>query len=312
MARKRPLTPGGRRGRIAGLLLGRRHLLPDFLIVGAARAGTTTLVEHLSAHPGVLGFPRREVHFFDGPRHDLGLGWYRLQMPTAAARTAAIGAGRGPALVGEKSPFYLADPATPARVAADLPDVRIIALVRDPTARALSHWNIRRRRGAEPRTFDAVAAEELALLEAGRVAELEAVREEGFDDVDDDGTDGDGARQGGAGRASRAPAEAQRHGAYLVRGLYARQLERWADALPRERILVVQSERLFADPAAELPRVWAHLGLAPAPLVHAAHRNRRAYRSEPADPETIARVRAFFRPTYAELAPWLGRTPDWP
>ncbi|MFO1541573.1 MAG: sulfotransferase domain-containing protein [Chloroflexota bacterium] len=191
--------------------------------------------------------------------------------------------------------------------------MRVIALVRDPTARALSHWNIRRRRGAEPRTFDAVAAEELALLEAGRIAELEAVRDEGFDDVDDDGADTDPARTtADAARRERAPAEAQRHGAYLVRGLYARQLERWAAVLPRERILVVQSERLFADPAAELPRVWTHLGLAPAPVVHPAHRNRRAYRSEPADPATIARVRDFFRPTYADLAPWLGRTPDWP
>ncbi len=304
MARKRPLTPGGRRGRIEGLLFGGRHVLPDFLIIGAARAGTTTLVEHLAGHPGVLGFPRREVHFFDGPRHALGLGWYRLQMPTAADRRAAIAAGRGPALAGEKSPFYLADPETPARVAADLPDVRCIALLRDPAARAISHWNIRRRRGAEERPFDVVAAAELALLEAGRADELEAFREESFDDEDEP--------EGSGGSGRRAPGEAQRHGSYLVRGLYERQLLRWEAALPAGRLLVLQSERLFADPASELARVWAHLGLAPAPVVTEAHRNRRALRGEPIDPATIERVRAFYRPTYAGLARWLGSVPDWP
>lgn len=292
---ERALTASGRLGRWQGRLRGRAHVLPDFLIIGAARAGTTTLMQHLVRHPDVLRFPNREVHFFDGPRYALGTGWYRLQFPTRREVAEARRAG-SPALCGEKSPFYLADPATPARIAEVLPDARFIALLRDPTARAMSHWNIRRRKGVEHRSFESLARGELELLASGRLDELDALDDRFDPGSDDDGSDG-------------TPVTG-RHGSYLVRGLYGRQLDRWSSVFPRERILVLESEQLFTQPAVQLERVWRHLGLPPGP-VETVHRNKRGYPPEPIDPGVIADVRAFFRPHNARLAGWLGGTPSW-
>ena len=56
--------------RIRGQLMGRTHLLPDFIIIGAARSGTTHLLGQLNAHPNVLAGPR-ETHFFDSHRYTL-------------------------------------------------------------------------------------------------------------------------------------------------------------------------------------------------------------------------------------------------
>jgi len=103
--------------RLRGRVLGRRHLLPDFIIIGAARSGTTHLLGQLNAHPNVLEGPA-ETHFFDSHRYTYGLGWYRLRFPTNKSRRQVYRTGLHPVLTGESSPSYLAHPNAPARVAA--------------------------------------------------------------------------------------------------------------------------------------------------------------------------------------------------
>jgi hypothetical protein len=123
--------------------------LPNFLIVGAAKAGTTTLYSVLRNHPEVFMPVDKEPEFFDR-RFDRGLDWYRRQF---------AGAGDAKA-VGEATPSYLADAKAIDRIAEVLPKVRIVALLRNPIDRAYSHyWHVRGFR-AEPRSFEeAIAAE---------------------------------------------------------------------------------------------------------------------------------------------------------
>lgn len=104
--------------------------LPDFLGIGAQRAGTTWLDALLRSHPAlVLPARRKELHFFD-LHHQRGPDWY-----------AAFFAHAPPdARVGEITPRYLFEPAVPARIAALLPDVRLIAVLRDPVERAYSQY----------------------------------------------------------------------------------------------------------------------------------------------------------------------------
>jgi hypothetical protein len=106
----------GRKGtrRLRGRMLGRTHLLPDFVIIGAARSGTTHLLGQLNAHPNVLEGPA-ETHFFDTHRYTYGLGWYRLRFPANRARRDAYGRGLHPVLTGESSPSYLSHPNVPGR-----------------------------------------------------------------------------------------------------------------------------------------------------------------------------------------------------
>jgi hypothetical protein len=72
----------------------------------------------------------------------------------------------------------------------------------------------------------------------------------------------------------------------------------------------VVSERYYADPAAQLARVWSHLGLPPGPPPEPATKNARRNK-EALDPEVVARVRAFFAPHNAALEAYIGEPMGW-
>ena len=139
---------------------GARHLLPDFIIIGAARSGTTHLLGQLNAHPNVLPGPR-ETHFFDSHRYTYGLPWYRLRFPANEARREAYAHGLHPVLTGESSPSYLSHPqrARPASPAASRTSACSCCCATRPP-RAASHWAWCLRQCGETRSFrEAVEAE---------------------------------------------------------------------------------------------------------------------------------------------------------
>ena len=170
-------------------------------------------------------------------------------------------------LCGEATPAYLADPAVPARVRALLPDVRLVALLRDPIRRAISHYHHRVRNEGESRDISDVLGEELD-------------------------------RAGREGDASLHPF------GYLARGHYARQLERWLAHYPREHFLVLPSEPFYADPGPTLRRVADFVGLAPLdPTVYVgAYNPRNVGRYERPPTALIARLHAHYAPHNERLA----------
>ncbi len=87
----------GRKGarRLRGRLLGRTHLLPDFVIIGAARSGTTHLLGQLNAHPNVLEGPA-ETHFFDTPPLRLRPGLVPAALPGQPRTTRCLSTGVAP------------------------------------------------------------------------------------------------------------------------------------------------------------------------------------------------------------------------
>lgn len=124
--------------------------LPNFLIIGAARAGTTAVHNYLRPHPDVFLASRKEIHFFDG-RFDQGLDWYRSHFVGASAARA----------IGEATPTYLYSAEAPARMARTVPDARLVAILRNPVDRAYSHYWMNRWQGREKFSFgDAIAAEQ--------------------------------------------------------------------------------------------------------------------------------------------------------
>jgi Sulfotransferase domain len=245
--------------------------LPDFLIVGAQKAGTTALYAYLRWHPGITGPSWKEVSFFD--RHyRRGISWYRGQFPLRS---------RGK-LVGEASPGYLFHPLGPERVAATVPGVRLIALLRDPVDRALSHYHHEVALGREPLSFEeALGAEE----ERTRGEEARMIREPGYF------------------------SHAWWDHTYVARGRYAEQLERWLAAFPREQLLVLASEELSRDPAGMYARVLDFLGV-PA---HDLHAYPRVYRQEYGEmrQETRQRLAEIFARPNRRLYDLLGRDLGW-
>ena len=259
------------------------RVLPDFLVIGTMRGGTTSLYQSLVRHPRVAGAVLdKEVHYFDlnATRDER---WYRARFPTRAWLDRRARAAGGPVLVGESTPYYLFHPAVAERVAHRLPQVRAVVLLRDPVERAWSHYRHEVDIGCETLPFDAALDAEPRRLDGEEERLL---------------------------RDPAATSFAHQHHAYVSRGRYARQLRRWFDALGRDRVLVLRSEDLYADPAATFARVLAFLDL-PAADVE-AWRVRNAATPHPLDDATRQRLRTALRDDREDLVRLLGSDPGWP
>jgi hypothetical protein len=274
----------------------RFRILPSFLIIGTQRAGTTSLFYYLHRHPdvrrpsagdGSVDWPK-ELHFFD-EKFPRGLDWYRSFFPLSAARRVARLRGRD-MVTGEATPYYLFHPAVPERVVATLPDVRLIALLRDPIERAYSHHQLMYRTGREELSFD-----DAVMAETQRLADAE-------DHI-----------LGGSGETPTAPGHRRhrhhRHHSYLSRGLYAEQLERWFAHFPREQLLVLRAEDFVARPTDVYSEVLEFLGLHPWLPKNFRNRNLGSY--APIEPALRARLEEHFAKPNARLADLLGRDLGW-
>jgi Sulfotransferase domain len=254
-----------------GTVTARGRPLPDFLVLGAQKAGTTALYAYLRWHPGITGPSWKEVSFFD--RHWWrGVRWYRGQFPLRSR-------GR---LVGEASPSYLFHPLAPERARAVVPDARLVVVLRDPVDRAYSQYQHEVALGREPLSFeDALAAEEGRTRgEVERlVADPRAFSHEWWDHT------------------------------YAARGLYAEQLERWLAMFPRDQLLVVTSDDLGKRPAETYASILSFLGAAPHRLDEYPRVFDRDY--APMRPDTRDALARRFAAPNRRLEELLGRELGW-
>jgi LPS sulfotransferase NodH len=208
---------------------------PDFLIIGAQKAGTTWL-SYLLTQQAALAKPKiKEVHYFN--RHyDLGERWYRSNFPTSVdVALKARQTGQGRVLRYEATPDYLFHATAPERIAADLPGIKLVALVRDPVSRAVSAYNHMARHGLEARSLEDAILNEEAHLEAARRTSTTA-----YD-------------------------HALVHHSYVARGRYFDQVERFLRRFPAGDLKVFVYEDLVADPESGLLQLSDFLGV-PLPL----------------------------------------------
>ena len=260
----------------------RARVLPDFLVLGGQRCGSTSLYTMLTGHPQVMAASHKEPHFFDR-NHRRGDDFYRRLFPLRAhVRARERRLGGLPVVTGEATTYYLAHPAVPGRVAAMLPDVRLVAILRNPVDRAYSHYQLSVRGGWETLSFeDALAAEPERI--AGEEQRL-------LDDPDFTG-------------------HSHRYHSYRTRGLYLEQLERWWAAFPTDRLLVLRSEDMFADQTAVYAELAAFLGLAPDDRRAFESRNRVSY-SGMTD-ATRRELEAYYAEPNRRLEARLGRSLGW-
>ncbi len=192
-------------------------MLPNLLVIGAQKSGTTSLHHLLASHTEVF-FPARpqEIHFFDLEENfSRGPAWYE----------AHFEGWSGERYCGQTSPLYLYLPEVPGRIAALLPEVKLVAMLRQPIERAYSQYWHEVRFGFEPLSFEAALAAEPARIAQGPVA--------------------------------------RRHFSYLDRGRYAGQLARFFEVFGRQRVLVLLQEELRASPVAVQRTLADFLGLSP-------------------------------------------------
>lgn len=251
----------------------RFRALPTVVIVGAQKAGTTQLFAYMVKHPRVFAAAKKEVDYFS-KQSDRSVGWYRSWFPLRHH----VAARRGHVL--EASPSYLPMPRALRQMHSVLPQARVIVLLRDPVSRAFSHYQHQKTRHAESRSFEEVVAAEI---------------------------------RRGAFRPTRGAA--LRHGAppttgYVARGYYALQLEVLFQLYPRERVLVIDSAKLFADTSATCQRVFQFLDLEPFDVRPDKVYNR-GYYDERIDPRVAERLRQHYRPFDELLKELLGVPLGW-
>jgi hypothetical protein len=258
------------------------RVLPELLICGGQRCGTTSMYKALVQQPTIFRpVWRKGVHYFD-IGYDHGLDWYRAHFPLEAQLNRAAKKHGTRALSFESSPYYLFHPLAADRIAASLPNVSVIVLVRDPVERAYSAHAHEYARGFETLDFEAALAAE------------------------NDRT---------AGEAERLRADptyrshAHRHQAYRSRGEYAPQLERLAGLFGRDRVKVVDSQRFFTTPESEFGDVMEWLDVAPRVDTSFERHNARPRTEMPAS--LRKELEEHFEPHDRALELWLGRTPSW-
>ena len=192
---------------------------PNFLIIGAARCGTSTLYGYLQEHPDIYlpANKRPEPHFFfKTSEYAQGFAYYEARYFTDHS---------GQRAVGEASTSYLFGARTPARVADHLPDARFIAMLRNPLQRAFSNYWHTLKSGLETLSFSAAIEQE---------------------------------QQRGATEDDPVLAEVQPY-AYLARGLYGEQLKRWYGHFEPQQVHVILFEDFVRDPGKALRDTLAFL-----------------------------------------------------
>jgi hypothetical protein len=261
------------------------RLLPDFLIIGTQRGGTTSLYRYLQAHPCIRPASTKEVHFFDMRFHK-GLAWYRGHFPTQIEQYAVERLHGHRLVTGEASALYLFHPHTPKRVAKTLSSIKLIVLLRNPVDRALSHYYHAIKHGWETLSF-----EEAIEGEEQRTAQE---REKLLAD-------------------ERYESSAYRHRSYLTRGIYVDQLQVWMTLFAREQFLILKSEEFYADPAATLKAVLAFLNVPETklPLDKQAYRAHNANTYPKMEPALRKELIVYFESHNARLYAYLGTNFAW-
>ena len=307
---------------------------PSIVIIGTQKAGTTALASFFHRHPKMVG-SSRELHFFDFHYREL---YQRSdQLPVREQRCwlkrTYLQRSNFPfsnKIAFEKSPSYMISPHIPEAVSNLLPHAFVVAVLRNPVDRLVSHFNMQVRLGRFPHmngTLEAILNQELSLLHPERTW-LSNVRDANAEDArfeippapplwsaeyndfyhwDD---------------VARTPSTFRSFDRLLQRGMYSVQLERWLDRVGPERLVVVPYELFQTHPREVLEHLFRVTGVphwhAPDKLLHqqfqpvvlSGKRGAAAASTTavdvPIDPAVREFLERFYRPYNDRLADLLG------
>lgn len=258
-----------------------KRVLPDVILAGVQKGGTTSLFSQLRVHPNIIWAQSKGSHYFD-LEHQRGLDWYRSQCPLKLTVSAAESRSGVRPLVAESSGYYFDHPLAPERCAATLPDARVIIMLRNPVERAYSHYHDTKGKGFEPLSFEDAIAEEASRFE---------------------GIDGEFARN------EHFYSMTHHRQGYLSRGIYIHHVRRWLEAMPRASVLVLRSEDFYSDMPSEYARALRFLGLPEwKPTVF---KKENAGKYDPMPAKVRDRLAEIFAPYNEQLAEYTGTDFGW-
>jgi hypothetical protein len=252
--------------------------LPDFVIIGAQKGGTSFLYQLLVQHPHVKPAFAKEVHYFD-LNFRKGNNWYRSYFPLQMRNSRTY-------ITGEASPYYLFHPHAPRRASTVLPDAKLIVMLRNPVDRAYSHYQHQVKRGKgegrETLTFEEAIEAEKRIL-PGEVSKM--LQDEFYESL------------------------RHRTRSYLRRGIYIDQLLAWSSFFPRKQMLILKSEDLFNDTTNVLERILDFLKIPHWVPETYSIPNKREYAG--VSPLIRQRLDEYYKPHNQRLYEYLGVDLGW-
>jgi hypothetical protein len=262
-------------------LIGPFHVIPDFLIIGAARSGTTSLYQYLVQHPSIEPCVVKQLHFFD-EYYYRGIDWYRVNFPTIIKKFEIEKIKKIKFLTGEATPYYLQYPHAPRRVYELNPNMKLILVLRNPVDRAFSHYKRKFRNGSEVLSFEEVTEQEQSRIK-GEMKKMEQ-NDNYFSHIFH--------------RLS-----------YITAGLYAIHLKRWLQYFPMNQIIILENEEFLKETPKLYNQTLKFLDLSKSELLN----YKKFQKSKPMemDSKTRKKLIDYCKPFNEELYSLIGRRFDW-
>ena len=263
----------------ARVLTSSLRILPDFIIIGVEKGGTTSLYDYLIRHPSIISARTKEVHYFD--TNYLGLWWYKAHFPTIFKKIL-FKVLKKKILTGEATPYYIFHPLAASRIFKDLPNVKLIVILRDPVDKAYSQYYDNRRKNQEELSFE------------------DAIQKESE------------RTQGEKEKIIKNPKYNSKNYwffSYLSKGIYSEQLKHWFSIFPRKQFLILETIELQSNPQKVLNEVFSFLGIPKNQINIDEKKNVGKY--EKMIPKTRSALENYFSSYNIELEELLDRKFSW-
>ncbi len=256
----------------------RNRVLPDYIIIGAQKSGTTSLYHCMTQHPQILPAFRKEIHYFD-TKFNKGILWYRSNFPTKSKFAENT-------ITGEASPEYLFHPNVPERMVEIIPNVKLIMLLRNPADRAISHYY----------HYVSNKKEHLPIEEAFRIEEqrikpaFEKLMKRRF--------------------FVKKYSMKYRRFSYKIRGIYINQISNYLKYFKRSQMFIEASEIFFKNPLPVLKNIFEFLNVDP-DFIPEDIRPKQVGNYPEVNKKFYEKLQEYFKPYNKKLYDFLNRDFDW-
>ena len=252
------------------------RVLPNFLIIGGVRCGTTSLYYDICQHPSVETAAYDEIGFFDDNYH-LGQGWYRSLFPTKK-RMENVKQSTGYSITGEDTPFYIWNEEVVKRIADILPDIKLIAILRNPIDRAYSNFHLGVREGTEKRSFSDVIKNDTDFINLKKQEKKELSNND-------------------------------YKMSYLAKGIYVEQLKKWYEIFEKEQLCVISTEDFSNNTNKILEKIFDFLDIPNYSIKKFEEKKKSRYPN--IDNSVRIELEDFFRPYNEQLYQLIGQEFNW-
>jgi hypothetical protein len=254
------------------------RVLPDFIIIGAMKSGTTSLYYNICQHQNIFESAYDEIGFFDD-NFELGLYWYRSMFPTVFQKYITK-LKHQKFLTGEDTPFYFWKQNVVDRIHNILPNVKLIIILRNPIDRAYSNYTDRINLGNEPTSFEEVVKNEIEFIKKNN---LKSVNNELKDMI--------------------------KEPAYLAKGIYVNQLKLWRKKFPLKQFHILSTEEMSNQPHKTLEKVFEFLKVSKKNIKTPQKRKMKEY--APMNSDTRKLLIEFFKPYNEKLYKEINQQFGW-